>query len=99
MSKYSVGDLVIYRKTKWSVHPTPRAQDLHPAPSGEQYAYSVEKYWTVIGVADDQTVEVTTRRGKVHRLRADDPLLRRACLVERIRYRSRFPGAPQPPAV
>lgn len=42
---YSVGDLVVYRKSKRSTAPGPRAKNIQPATHGEEYGYSVDKYW------------------------------------------------------
>ena len=92
MGTYKVGDRVIYHKAKWSEHPTVRARDLHPAVAGDAYAYTVAKYWTVSAVPDARTVEVITRRGKVHQLRVDDPLLRKANVWQRVRHWRRFPS-------
>ena len=39
----------------------------------------------------DGTIELVTRRGKVHQVKADDPRLRPARLWERWMYRDRFP--------
>jgi len=91
MRKFNVGDLVVYRKPKRSTNPSPRAKDIHAAPHGEDYAYMIEKYWSVAEVRDDDTIVVSTRRGKRHQLRIDDPLLRKANLLDMIFRRSRFP--------
>ena len=84
------GDYVIYRKTKFSSQPGPRATDVRPSPNGDTYNYIVDKFWIVRHVADDGTLTLQTRRGKTHRVSADDPLLRRPNFFERWRYRDRF---------
>jgi hypothetical protein len=65
---------------------------VYPSEHGEEYSYLVDKYWTVEREVDDRTVEVRTRRGKVHRVSRDDPHLRRARILDQIFHRSRFPG-------
>ncbi|MBI2193747.1 MAG: hypothetical protein HYU36_17365 [Planctomycetes bacterium] len=92
MGKYQIGDRVVYHKTKHSTHPTSRAQDMHPAEHGDEYSYIVDKYWTVVRVLDDRTIEVRTRKGKVHHLDVNDPLLRKAGPLESWWYRDQFPS-------
>jgi hypothetical protein len=87
---YHPGDWVIYRKTKFSTHPGPRAHNVNPARNGEQYAYTVDKFWIVSEVLDDGDLLVQTRRGKAHRVSADDPDLHRARWWERLLFRRRF---------
>jgi len=91
MRRFSAGDHVVYRKQKHSAHPGSRAQEIQPAQHGETYSYMVDKYWTVARAIDDETIEVLTRRGKVHRLSVNDPLLRKASLLEKVFKRRRFP--------
>jgi hypothetical protein len=88
------GDQVIYRKQKHSTHPGRRAADVDPAPHGDDYAYQVDKFWTVIAVEPGGEVLVCTRRGKRLTIRADDPALRRAQWWERLLFRHRFPAVP-----
>lgn len=87
------GDWVIYRKTKFSTHPGPRAQDVTPAPNGDEYSYCVDKFWVVIDARQDGTLLLRTRRGKEHVVRPDDPNLRKANWWERWRHRERFAWA------
>lgn len=87
---FTPGDLIIYRKSKHSTCPGPRASNIQPARHGDYYNYTVDKFWVVQEVSDDGTLTVATRRGKTHKLRIDDPLLKRASFVERLIYRSRF---------
>ena len=56
-------DCVIYRKQKLSARPGPNAQDIHPAPNGDTYTYSVLKFYRVVAVQPDHTIVVRTRRG------------------------------------
>jgi hypothetical protein len=82
---------VIYRKQKLSVHPGPRAEDIHPAPNGDTYTYCVAKFYRVIAVQPDQSILVRTRRGRQRTLAAADAALRRAHWWERLLFASRFP--------
>lgn len=86
------GDLVIYRKPKYSVCPGPRARDIQPAKCGDTYAYRVDKFWVVVDLDGDNRVLVRTRRGKSHFIDAGDTNLRRASWIERLWYRHRFPS-------
>ncbi len=85
------GTPVIYTMPKYSTHPGPRAQSVHPAPRGDTYNYIVNKLWVVIEVLEDDKIRVQTRRGKTHVLDATDPKLRPARWWERLVYRHRFP--------
>ena len=85
------GDLVIYQKTKHSLHPSPHAKAVFPAPNGDNYTYRIDKYWTVITVRPTGEIVVCTRRGKTRTLDANDPMLRRATWWERLLLRHRFP--------
>lgn len=89
-NQFQPGDLIIYRKTKNGVHPGPRANNVHPAPNGDTYNYTVDKYWLVQKVLDNGTLVATTRRGKQNHLKADDPNLQKANWFQRVLHRSRF---------
>lgn len=91
--RYNAGDLVIYSMPKHSRQPGPRAQSVHPATSGDDYSYVVEKYWVVVGATEENQIQIKTRRGKTRTVRADDPLLRPASWWEKWRHKSRFPDA------
>jgi hypothetical protein len=88
---FRAGDPVVYRKQKFSRHPGRNAASIFPAANGDDYCYSVEKFWRVVAVAPDGKLEICTRRGKRHTVAADDPALRPASWWERLRYRRRFP--------
>lgn len=90
-ARFQPGDVVVYHKEKSSVHPGPHARDIQPAPHGDSYSYSVDKFWRVIGVLPDNTFVVLTRRGKQHTITADEPALRKAHWWERLLFRYRFP--------
>lgn len=91
MQKFKVGDHIIYHKQKVSPKPGPRAEEVEPTAHGEEYWYFVDKYWTVAEVRDDGTLMVRTRRGKVHQLKANDPCIRRAGLIDDWLRKDRFP--------
>ncbi len=97
--RFHPGQRVIYRLTKHSTRPGPRAQQIEPAHHGEDYGYFVDKYWVVAETPDDDTVIVYTRRGKRHELRNDDPNLRAARWWERLFFGGRFPQLPKNAAV
>ena len=85
------GDRVVYRKTKHTPKPGPRAEQILPASSGETYSYVVDKFWIVDRICDDGDLLLRTRRGKTHKTRPDDPNLRHAGLITRLLYGRRFP--------
>jgi hypothetical protein len=91
MRRFEVGDHVVYRKAKISASPGPRAKRVRPAAHGEDYVYAVDKFWTVSAIVDEETIELVTRRGKVHQVRVDDPMLRKAGPLCYWLWRSRFP--------
>ena len=93
---FKVGDCVIYRKPKVSVHPGHNARDIRPAAHGDHYDYSVDKCYRVIEVLADHKITVLTKRGRRHILAVDDPALRRAYWWERLLMRRCFPPWPAP---
>jgi hypothetical protein len=90
--QFKTGDFVVYRKRKFSQHPSPHAKGVFPAPSGDTYSYSIDKFWVVLGVQAGQQLVVRTRRGKQLTVPVNDPALRRAHWWERFLYRKRFPA-------
>ncbi len=86
---FKIGDFVIFRKPKNSIHPTLRAIHVKPARHGETYHYFVDKLWKVVNVFDN-TIEIETRRGKRHCLSIDSPQLRKVGLLDRLSFRNRF---------
>lgn len=88
---YSPGDPVIYRVTKHSAHPGPRAKEIWPSAHGENYTYVVDKFWIVAEIRDDGKLLLNTRRGKRHVVDSNDPLLRHPHWWEWVRYRNLFP--------
>ncbi len=89
--QFQPGDPVVFRKTKWSASPGPRAEQVDPEPRGEEYHYVVDKYWVVADVQDDGQLVLRTRRGKTHVIRADHPALRRPSWLQRLLHARRFP--------
>jgi hypothetical protein len=87
-----VGSQVIYRKTKYSRKPGPRAAAINPSKHGDSYSYFVDKYWVVVECSSPDKIVVLTRRGKRLTLNADDPNLRPAGLLNRLLHRKRFPS-------
>jgi len=90
-AKYQAGDKVVFTRDKATAHPGPRAKNVYPSPAGEMYHYQVDKYWLVRDTLPDGTLVVVTRRGKEHRIRPDDPRLRKANLWERLVKSHLFP--------
>ena len=88
--RFRVGDWVVFRKTKFSRQPGPRATHVQPAPNGDQYAYTVDKFWVVHELLPGNRVRLITRTGKIHVHDADDLRLRHARLWERMIWRDRF---------
>jgi hypothetical protein len=86
------GDFLIYRKPKVSVRPGPRARNVQAAEKGDDYYYEVDKFWTVADILDDGRLIAVTRTGKQHTLTPRDENLRKASLLERMRFRRRFPS-------
>jgi hypothetical protein len=94
--RFAIGDYVIFRVTKFSSEPGPRAQSVHPARFGDTYNYEVDKFWTVRAILDTGTLELVTRRGKVHLVSPEDPRLRKANFWEVFLNRKRFPSVKSP---
>ncbi len=87
---YNVGDWVVYRRTKHSESPGPRAKNVTSAAKGDGYSYTVDKYWIVDAIREDGCLLLKTRLGKEHVVDVDDPQLHRASWWERLLYRQRF---------
>ena len=91
-----VGQPVVFRKQKASDSPGPHAQAIRPCERGEDYRYFVDKLWAIGEIRDDGTLVLVTRTGKRHVIERDHPSLRRPTLLERLRYRMRFPSVDTP---
>ena len=90
ITAYKPGDCVVYRKTKHSAQPGPRARKINPNPNGDEYTYLVDKFWVVEELLSNNEMILRTRRGKQHYVSIDDPNLRKANHWERFWYRDRF---------
>ena len=84
---FCLGERVIYAKSKSSVHPGPRARNVHAFDHGDGYSYQVDKFWVVAGLPEVGKILLKTRTGKTHVVDASDPCLRRASWWEKLRYR------------
>jgi hypothetical protein len=89
--KFHTGAPIVYRVVETSTCPGPEARDIHPAERGELYYYLTNKYWRVEDVRQDGWIVALTPLMEHHYLRRDDPNLRKANLLERLRYAARFP--------
>ena len=89
--KFHAGVPIVYRVVETSTRPGPEARDIHPAERGELYYYLTNKYWRVEEVRPDGWIVALTPLMEHHYLRRDDPNLRKANLLERLRYAARFP--------
>ncbi|HWR02312.1 MAG TPA: hypothetical protein VN371_10660 [Chlorobaculum sp.] len=92
MPQFRVGDSIVYHKPKSSVSPGPRARQVYPLAHGEHYHYVVDKFWKVVSVNADDTIEVVTRTGKKHILPVNDPNIRKAHALKLLLNRKRFPN-------
>ncbi len=95
-SELEPGDYLIYRKSKASPRPGPRARNVQPSENGDDYYYEVDKYWTVSDVLDDGRLVAVTRTGKRVYLTPEDERLRKAGLLARALHRRRFPAVCNP---
>ncbi len=67
----------MYQVDKHTTRPGPWAKDVHPAPKGDFYRYSVDKFWRVAAVLENGQLRLVTRRGTEHIVAHDDPRLRK----------------------
>lgn len=91
-TQLQTGDLVIYRQRKHGRQPALHARNVVPSPNGDDYSFTVKKYWVVSEVRPDGTLVTTSNTGKQRVVDQDDPLLTRATWMQRILYGSRFPN-------
>ena len=89
--KLEVGAPVIYRKLEISTCPSRDAYQVRPAERGEFYYYLTKKYWRVEAIRPDGRIVARSSFMEQFCLRPDDPNLRKANLIERLRYAARFP--------
>ena len=72
--------------------PSPDAFDVYPSEHGEFYDYQAKKYWRVEKVLEDGSIVAVTPLMEHQHLQRNDPNLRKANLIERLRYAARFPS-------
>lgn len=84
------GQWAIYRKSKQSTTPGPRASRIQANSKGESYSYVVDKFWVVQNVLPEGELCLRTASGKTHQVPLDDPNLRRPTILERFLWRDRF---------
>ncbi len=91
-TRFQPGVPIVYRMAETSSRPPgPEAQDVRPAKRGDLYYYLIKKYWRVEQVLQDGRIVAVTPLMEHHLLRRDDPNLRKANLLERLRHGARFP--------
>ena len=90
---WAQGDWVVYRKSKRSSSPGPRAAHVNASSKGESYTYTVDKFWVVDRLLPDGQILLRTSTGKTNVLMSDDPNLRRAGILQRFFWRSKFRDA------
>jgi hypothetical protein len=88
---FEPGDFLLYRKTKVSQRPGPRARNVQPAQNGDDYSYEVVKFWRLANVLPDGRLLAVTRTGKEIFLTPSDSNLRKARIVDVVLHRTRFP--------
>ncbi|WP_437201706.1 hypothetical protein [Planctomicrobium sp. SH664] len=91
--QFKPGDHIIYRVTKHSTKPGPRARKVAPSPHGDNYTYQVDKFWIVDRVLEDGQLLIRTRRGKTRVVSGQDLNLRPPAWWENLLYRGQFPQA------
>ena len=89
-NKWNPGDWAVYRKSKRSTSPGPRAANVVASQKGESYTYVVDKFWVVESVLPGDRILLRTAKGKSHIIDAADPGLRRPSLLQRLFWRHRF---------
>jgi hypothetical protein len=87
---WAPGDWAVYRKSKVSTSPGPRATNVVASQKGDSYTYIVDKFWIVEELLPAGELRMRTARGKTHVIRQDDPCLRRPSLIQRMMWRNRF---------
>ncbi len=95
-AKLRPGAPIVYRVQETSSCPGPDALDVYPSEHGESYDYVAKKYWRVEKVLQDGSIVALTPLMEHQYLQRNDPNLRKANLVERLRYAARFPGRVYP---
>ena len=89
-NQWNPGDWAVYRKSKRSKSPGPRAANVNASPKGETYTYVVDKFWVVESVLPGDRIRLVTATGKSHVLDADDQSLRHPSFLQKFVWRQRF---------
>jgi hypothetical protein len=89
--KFAPGVPIIYRMQAMSDQPVHDGGEVYPSEKGESYYYVRNKYWRVEKVLQNGWIVARSPFMEEHYLRGDDPNLRKASLIERLRFASRFP--------
>jgi hypothetical protein len=89
-SQWSPGDWAVYRKSKQSTSPGPRAANVFASEKGESYTYVVDKFWVVESILAGERLQLRTAKGKTRVIEMADPGLRKPSLLERLMLRHRF---------
>jgi hypothetical protein len=90
--RFRPGVPIVYRVQETSTCPSPDALDVYPSEHGESYDYLANKYWRVEKVLEDGSIVALTPFMEHEYLKRNDPNLRKASLIERLRYGARFPS-------
>ena len=88
--QWSPGDWAVYRKSKRSTSPGPRAEHVVASTKGETYTYVVDKFWVVESVLPENRLLLRTAKGKTHTIDTQDPNLRKPSWIQRLLWRNRF---------
>ena len=87
--KFQPGLPIVYRLTETPTCGTRAAREIHPA--GRVYDHGTHKYWLVEEVRADGLIVARSALMEQYFLQPDDPNLRKATLLERLRHGARFP--------
>lgn len=87
---FKPGEMVVQTVQKHSRVPGPRAKSVRPEQNGDYIDYLVDKFRRVVSVGNEK-VTVITRRGYLVTIKKNDPMLRRAGLMECLKYHDKFP--------
>jgi hypothetical protein len=90
--RFRAGAPIVYRVQETSTCPSPDALYVYPSKRGESYDYLANKYWRVEKVFEDGSIMALTPLMEHQYLKRNDPNLRKANLIERLRYAARFPS-------
>ena len=82
----TVGDVIVYKKQKASIHPGMRAYSIKASKQGDLYTYFVDKYWAVADIIGNGQIVAVTRTNKQHYITPGDPNIRKANLIDNLRF-------------